>query len=318
MAHSSWPSSDEALSFINYLLQDSPQWPQAHLTLTAIHPQGGQRAPSRHIPAQAETDIEKGVFDLLRANEQGWGAFVAIGWRRDDLGRWRRGRAEDVLALPALYADLDDPSRLQNLADFAPMPSAVIHSGHGLHAYWWLQTPLTDLKLAGQLLLAIGEKLGGDPMTPAQSLRLPGSWNTKYQARKPCLALSMTRERHAINAFRHLLTPHSHTSSAQSTSPTSPTSSTNLKSVNPDLSAAVLDVLIRQYGAFDRGSGWWGALCPAPHHHDEPGAHFSFNPSLGLGVCLGRHGRMLLKDLCHLLMIDPADYGGIYERKGHA
>jgi len=196
MARSSWPSFklSQALDFIDCLLQGSPAG--AYLTLTAIHPDGRRPTPSRHIPTQSISHIEEGVFDLLQANRQGWGAFVAIGWRRDDLGRWRRGRVGDVVALPALYADLDDPKRLQDLADFAPMPSAVIHSGHGLHAYWWLDAPLTDLKLAGQLLRAIGEKLDGDPMTPAQSLRLPGSWNTKHQAREPCMALSMTRERH--------------------------------------------------------------------------------------------------------------------------
>jgi len=84
----------------------------------------------------------------------------------------------------------------------------------------------------------------------------------------------------------------------------------------------VLNVLLRQYGAFNRGNGWWGALCPCPHDHDQPGAHFSFNPrraslcavkkALGLSVCQGRHGQLLIKELCHLLFIQPADYGGIF------
>jgi len=32
----------------------------------------------------------------------------------------------------------------------------------------------------------------------------------------------------------------------------------------------------------------------------------------GVGVCLGRHGRLLLKDLCLLLHLQPSDYGGFY------
>jgi hypothetical protein len=31
-----------------------------------------------------------------------------------------------------------------------------------------------------------------------------------------------------------------------------------------------------------------------------------------LGVCLGKHGRMLLKDLCTQLRIQPAAYGGLF------
>jgi hypothetical protein len=84
------------------------------------------------------------------------------------------------------------------------------------------------------------------------------------------------------------------------------------RQINPRLTSVISELLARHYDGYWRRSGWLAARCPCPHEHDLPGAHFSFKPDIGLGVCLGKHGKMLLKDLCSLLGLEPADYGGIF------
>jgi len=82
--------------------------------------------------------------------------------------------------------------------------------------------------------------------------------------------------------------------------------------LNSRLIAAVEGTLIRDYDGFRQRNGWTAALCPCGHDHDRSGMHFAFNPEKKIGMCLGRHGRLLLKDLCAVLGLDPVDYGGIY------
>lgn len=44
------------------------------------------------------------------------------------------------------------------------------------------------------------------------------------------------------------------------------------------------------------------------------GQHFGFLPTRGVARCFGRHGQLLLHDLCTHMEIDPADYGGLYQK----
>ncbi len=110
---------------------------QGFVTLTAIHPQGGRWSPSRHVPLQDSLALHQALADLSRANALGWGCYVGIGLRRADLGRWRRGGRADLLAVPALFADLDgspEGARLR-LSRIEPLPSCLVHSGHGRCSY---------------------------------------------------------------------------------------------------------------------------------------------------------------------------------------
>jgi hypothetical protein len=76
---------------------------------------------------------------------------------------------------------------------------------------------------------------------------------------------------------------------------------------------AITAVLYRDYAAREqRRSDWLAALCPCGHARDSPGAHFFFNPTIGCGRCHGRHGTLRLTDLCSVLGIDAATYGGVY------
>ena len=120
--------------------------------------------------------------------EGGYGLYFAPCLRRD-----KQGKAEAAALLPALWVDLDcddDAARraeaLANLHTFNPLPSAIIDSGGGLHAYWLLSAPVmldeNSRKQAAGILRGLFSALGGDPQyvkSVASVMRLVGSVNTK-------------------------------------------------------------------------------------------------------------------------------------------
>ncbi len=280
----------------------------AFLTLTAIHPDGNWRTPSRHIPTGNQSMLDDALQRLFVANQMGWGAYVAIGLRKSDLGRWRRGGNADVLALPALYADVDHPdsSMLKRIRDFKPPPSCIVFTSGGYHIYWWLADPLRDLHYASRLLRTISKKLDGDSMSVSQSLRIPGSANTKRSRNRAlCRIVEINQRRYRPENFK--LPPE------KPIKPFTTLHALHGNRLNPVLIQVVTDILYQEYSGFERRNGWLGAICPAGHRRDAPGKHFSFKPGIGLGVCQGRHGRLLLKDLCQILNLFPNDYGGLYE-----
>lgn len=278
------------------------------LTLTVIHPDGNHRTPSRHIPVNDKSALNDALQKLFSANQMGWGAYLGMGLRNRNLGRWRRGGNADVLAIPALFADVDDPSdlALHRIRNFRPPPSCITITGGGYHSYWWLVEPLYDFKLAANLLRVIGKGLHGDPMSVSQILRIPGSKNTKpHRNGALCRIAEIHDRRYVPDDFNWLLRKPNRT---RQTIPVS-----HSTTLNPVLIRVVTDILYRDYRGFDRRNGWIGALCPLEHNRDRPGQHFSFNPQRALGVCQGRHGRLLLKTLCAAFNINPQDYGGLYE-----
>jgi hypothetical protein len=171
----------DTLLFLDHLFNRCQTVPDSAMTLTAIHPDGHQRTPSRHIPFGDLDAIHNALEALAVANSQGWGAYVAVGLRRPGLTRWQRGGLSDVVVLPALFADIDDESDVvqERLMTSSLIPSLLVHSGGGYHAYWMLNEPTTDLALAVRILEGLATYYGGDSLSPATSLRLPGTHNTK-------------------------------------------------------------------------------------------------------------------------------------------
>ncbi len=289
---------------------------QGFLTFTAIHPDGQRPTPSRHIAVGDLAGLTHTLERLTNANRQGWGAYVAVATRRTNLGRWRRGGLDDLLALPALFVDVDNPSpdTLKLLQTTYPTPSCITFTGGGYHAWWWLQTPLTDFDYARQILRILAVKLGGDKLGPAQSLRLPQTWNTKPdRGNALCSIVVLHDERYSLTDFdlparnpaprRSLARPHAtvrHTHSDYT--------------LNPALVAAVTDTLLEH--GYRRTGDWLSEPClfPERHQHDDHHTSFGFNARTGYGHCF-RCGSMLLKDLCQTLALHPADYGGLLTRE---
>ena len=86
-----------------------PGSPGDYLTLTAVHPGGRARAPSRHIPYGDTDALNRALSALAETNALGWHAYIGIAPRVASLGRWQRGGRADITRIGALFADLDDP-----------------------------------------------------------------------------------------------------------------------------------------------------------------------------------------------------------------
>ena len=305
---------DERQLFFAALLARCTDYRQSCLTLTAIHPDGQHSTPSRHTPLDQSDALRDALEQLDAANRRGWGAYYAVGLRRPGLSRWRRGCGEDIAALPALYADVDDHAleTLARLRAACPTPSCLVDSGGGYHAYWWLEEPTTDLELAQRTLRALATALGGDSMSIAQSLRLVGSINTKPERNHAaCRLLELTDRRYPLSHFAPLLPPASPARNTTAFRYTPPSSS---GVPNADLVARLVDAFTRQ--GFKQRGDWLNGACPFPQHHKHGDQHpsFGFNVRSGYGFC---HicGTLLLKHLCAALGIVPAQYGAIYRSR---
>ncbi|MDX1995128.1 MAG: DNA-primase RepB domain-containing protein [bacterium] len=307
---------DESLDFLDHLYSRCQT--SGFLTLTAIHPDGGRPSPSRHISLRDRVRLIDSLQRLHAANAAGWGAYFAVGLRKDNLGRYRRGGAAEVAMLPALYVDVDDASATSRakLDGFTPAPSMLVRSGGGFHAYWLLREATTDLERARRILRGLARELGGDTLSVAQSLRLPGTVNNKRgREPTPCRWLEVREHTYALTDFRSLADLYRPTRAFRPGVEARSAFPIHENTFNPRIVEAVSHSLLSRFDGYPKSNGYIAALCPCSHAHDHPGSHFNFDPEHAVGTCFGRHGRLLLKDLCALLGIDPQHYGGLYRRK---
>ncbi len=265
------------------------------IALTAL-PVGQGKTLTCHVPCTEKGLLAKALDRLQAINTAGMvSALVGVATRRVGLSRYHRGRRADLLELPAFCADLDRPpaDTYPLLARFTPPPSLMVASGFGTHVYWLLQTPVSPDEQCDQLLQGLAAALGGDRVTTAQSMRLPGTVNVKRgRDNAPCHLLESHLERlYGLSDFAGYLPRERPVHSSHLAA------GTYLR----DLAGAIADMLMADYGGHPKNDGWIGALCPAGHVSDYPGKHFYFNPDLRMGHCFGRHGRLLLKDLSFLM-----------------
>ncbi len=103
----------------------------------------------------------------------------------------RKGRKDSVAMVPGPFCDLDFSAfetggieALERLDRFRPHPTALIHSGGGLHPYWRLKTPLLPTTQTRAIIRALVRELGADPAATDLSrvLRVPGTWSWKRDA----------------------------------------------------------------------------------------------------------------------------------------
>ncbi len=306
----------DMIEFIDLLYERcTSQYASYPITFTAIHPDGQHPTPSRHILLNDRVALLDALQQLSDTNQMSWGAYFAVGLRQPGLTRWQRGGVADVVALPAFYTDIDHPTNitLSNLRNAQFPPSITVHSGSGIHAYWLLDEPTTDLRTAGQVLRRLSQTFDGDSLSPAQSLRLPGTVNTKPERGGAVCHLVEISDRHyKLSDFRLFMPCIPHSAVAQPVIAHGSQSTTDRK-LNEQLIREITTLLYRDYAARQtRQSEWIAALCPCGHARDSPGTHFFWNPNLGCGRCHGRHGTLRLSDLCSILGINAAAYGGIY------
>jgi hypothetical protein len=283
------------------------------LTFTAIHPDGQHPTPSRHVPVGDRACLTQTLACLINANQQGWGAYVAISTRKTNLGRWRRGGKTDLHTLPALFVDIDRPPEtvLPTLLDFDLAPSCIVASGHGVHVYWLLHRPTHHLEQAQLVLHGLAAVLHGDLMSSAQSMRLPGTQNLKTH-RDPawCEIIELQPERrYQLKDFVQYKQVPCKTRSTPRPRPGKATGE-----LNPRVVDALIDYFMAQ--GFKLRDTWLNGPCVYPEHHkhDDSRPSFAFNTATSYGYC-HRCGTLLAKDLCHAIGIDPTDFGGLMKSR---
>ena len=261
----------------------------ACLTLSAIHPGGHRRTPSRHIPLDRPDLLRRATTSLLDLNRQGWGAYVAVGLRSLGLSRYQRGGLADVLALPALFVDVDNPASdmLACLRNLQPAPSCIVFSGGGYHAYWWLRQPLTDMAQSRQLLAALQAACGGDPLSPAQSMRLPGSVNTKAERHHArCQIVSLSDTAYTPADFAQLTEQHFTVEQRRTTSAWQTGEYDGCLSDTDAISTQQIAEKLLVAGYRQRGE-WLNGSCirPERHRHGDRSPSFGYNLRTGWGHC---------------------------------
>ncbi len=113
----------------------------------------------------------------------------------DEGGNWYFGAVtrvpsdksfKSLLYAPAVYIDIDGVDGVPELLEVAE-PSAIVLTGHGVHAYWKLEKSIQPESLRDILKFA-AVMLDGDLKSaePARLLRIPGSMNVKYAPVVPC------------------------------------------------------------------------------------------------------------------------------------
>lgn len=255
----------------------------AYLTFTMIHPTDKKRrVPSRHVHSKDTDGISRTLNLMRQTNTMGWGAYTGIGYRKRRLSRYQRGGKQEILALPAIYTDVDrSPELVLPTLSTVPEPGLIIASGGGTHLYWMLASPTRDLARAGRILRGMASWLNADStMTVDQIIRLPGTINTKPQRQGArCEILYTTIHEYQLEDFfpyEILVEPIQqsprHPKQRRFTTPGQ--RSNGLATLNPKLSDAILHQLERQYAAKARSNGWYACYCPFNHRQDRfPGDH---------------------------------------------
>lgn len=140
----------------------------------------------RRLPSGRSTWYQAGKLaeaaeSLLNDNQHSQHIYVGANPRRVRGGT----RGKDVACARCLFVDFDgiDPDTARDRWHNAglPIPTLTIASGHGVHAYWRLAEPITDLSLWSgwqKRLIALLDS-DGAIHDPPRLMRLPGFINHK-------------------------------------------------------------------------------------------------------------------------------------------
>ena len=117
---------------------------------------------------------------------------------------------KDLAMATTLWADVErtmTEEEKEALQDLGIPPSAIVHSGRGIHMYWALKEPI-DLDIVKAKNEALALYLQGDEGAahPSHTLRFPGSYNCKYIPKK-LVTVQVFEKRYDISKFDFLKTP---------------------------------------------------------------------------------------------------------------
>lgn len=160
----------------------------------SIRPGAGGRVHEWHRHGD---DIDATLERLRVANDTDH-AFFGANPRRDRGG----SKAADVACARSVFVDFDRSTNGEKRCSvfeathrireaFLPVPTVVVSTGNGCHAYWRLDEPVTDLDLWTRTQRALIRTLRTDASIhdAPRCMRLPGFANVKY-AHRPVAALA--------------------------------------------------------------------------------------------------------------------------------
>ncbi len=128
--------------------------------------------------------LAEAAESLVQDNQHNQHIYVGANPRRVQGGT----RGKDVACARCLFADFDGigsgVTRDRWHSAGLPTPTLTIASGHGVHAYWRLAKPITDMALWSGLQKRLIALIGSDSAIhdPARIMRLPGFINHKGPA----------------------------------------------------------------------------------------------------------------------------------------
>ena len=175
-------------------------------------PDGASRkARIRQDFFRSVTELERELPRYLREEADGFECYFGV-----NLRSCKRGRREDVGCAGTLHLDIDfkDTPRdvaEQRLREFPLRPSAINHTGYGVHGYWFLDEPAEphELDAVEAANYGLAQWFGGDACRDlARVLRLPGTHNLKHGRRVPVELLELHPERrYALGDFELVARP---------------------------------------------------------------------------------------------------------------
>ncbi len=121
--------------------------------------------------------------------------------------------SDDVMLARSLFVDLEKITVDEALAKVAgakvPTPTMIVVSGHGVHLYWRLLQPITDLKRWTAIQKRLIELFGSDPAIhdPARMMRLPGFLNVNGDAARCFIHEADPGRRYALADILPVLPP---------------------------------------------------------------------------------------------------------------
>jgi hypothetical protein len=135
-------------------------------------------------------DLPAAYNELISLNEDGYNIYAGPNPRKG----FNVSGDYNVIHSRLLFADFDgiNPPPELSIGDFVksklrelglPVPTLLINSGHGVHTYWVLDRPLTDLKIWKTLMQRLVSTLDSDRavVNPERIMRLPGFKNLKKE-----------------------------------------------------------------------------------------------------------------------------------------
>lgn len=160
---------------------------------------------SRSIWCQSVDEV---VAAATQYNKQQYNVYIGCGWSHTSYGPHQRVKADQVAGIPGVWIDIDVlgaahkkrrlPSTVleacKAVAEILPVPTFIVHSGHGLHLWWlfeqpWLFTNADDREDAARLIAAWQTLLRAvferhnweldNTSDLARVLRIPGTYNYK-------------------------------------------------------------------------------------------------------------------------------------------